>query len=208
MVSAQRRSRSSRSEVASRLLMARMPVSGVRTSWANAASAASTMPGPDTAARLRRGLTGGFLAGGFLAGSFLARFFAGRFLVSPVERRTRGFAAMVPCPAGPACHVTAARVTGGFAVVTAGKLRQLHPPPDIRRGCPGRAQFAQTGGPGRFRELLARRRPSSADDAGRPAAASPSSDCSSRCTLVDQNRSLPRTTSVMPCSASSITTDR
>ena len=54
MVSTQRRSRSSRSEVARRSLMARMPVSGVRTSWANAASAASTMPGPAvTAARLR-----------------------------------------------------------------------------------------------------------------------------------------------------------
>ena len=46
MVSTQRRSRSSRSEVARRSLMARIPVSGVRTSWANAASAASTMPGP------------------------------------------------------------------------------------------------------------------------------------------------------------------
>ena len=45
MVSTQRRSRSSRSEVASRLLIARMPVSGVRTSCAKAASAASTMPG-------------------------------------------------------------------------------------------------------------------------------------------------------------------
>src|SRR3954462_2378551 len=140
MVSTQRRSRSPSSEVASRLLIARMPVSGVRTSWAKAASAASTMPGLDTAARLRRSL-----AGGFLASRFLARVFADRFLVSPVERRTRGFAAMVPCPAGPACHVTAARVTGGLAFATAGKLRQLHPFPDFRRGCPGRAQLAQTG---------------------------------------------------------------
>ena len=49
MVSTQRRSRSSRSEVASRLLIARMPVSGVRTSCAKAANAVSTMPG--TAAR-------------------------------------------------------------------------------------------------------------------------------------------------------------
>src|SRR5882757_8100349 len=152
MVSAQRRSRSSRSDVDKRLLMARMPVSGVRTSWANAASAASTMPGPDTAARLRRGLVGSFLAG-----SFLARFFTGRFLGNAFERCTRGFVAMVPCPTVPACHVTAARVTGGFAVVTAGKLRQLHQPPDIRRSCPGRAQLTQTGGPGRFRELLPRR---------------------------------------------------
>src|SRR4051794_39600633 len=43
MVSTQRRSRSSRSEVASRLLIARMPVRGVRTSCAKAASAASTV---------------------------------------------------------------------------------------------------------------------------------------------------------------------
>src|SRR6516164_8899412 len=44
MVSTQRRSRSGNSEVASRSLMARIPVSGVRTSWAKAASAASTTP--------------------------------------------------------------------------------------------------------------------------------------------------------------------
>src|SRR6516162_5950780 len=42
MVSAQRRSRSPRSEVASRSLIARIPVRGVRTSWAKAASAALT----------------------------------------------------------------------------------------------------------------------------------------------------------------------
>ncbi len=45
MVSTQRRSRSPRSDVASRSLMARIPVSGVRTSCAKAASAVSTMPG-------------------------------------------------------------------------------------------------------------------------------------------------------------------
>jgi hypothetical protein len=58
------------------------------------------MPGPDTAVRLLRFFTGGFLTGGvltnaFLPGSFRARFVAGRFLADFVERRTRGFAAMV-----------------------------------------------------------------------------------------------------------------
>ncbi|BAR58020.1 hypothetical protein NK6_4855 [Bradyrhizobium diazoefficiens] len=48
MVSAQRRSRSPRSEVASRSLIARMPVRGVRTSWAKAASAAWTTSGATT----------------------------------------------------------------------------------------------------------------------------------------------------------------
>ena len=45
MVSTQRRSRSSRSDVANRSLTARIPVSGVRTSCAKAASAVSTMFG-------------------------------------------------------------------------------------------------------------------------------------------------------------------
>ena len=45
MVSTQRRSRSPRSEVASRSLTARIPVNGVRTSCAKAASAASTISG-------------------------------------------------------------------------------------------------------------------------------------------------------------------
>ena len=74
MVSTQRRSRSPRSEVASRSLIARMPVSGVRTSWANAASAASTMP--ETAAadlRLPRAF----------AAALDTRFFAGRFFRRP-----------------------------------------------------------------------------------------------------------------------------
>ena len=45
IVSAHRLSRSPRSEVASRSLIARMPVRGVRTSWAKAASAACTTSG-------------------------------------------------------------------------------------------------------------------------------------------------------------------
>ena len=74
MVSTQRRSRSSRSDVARRLLIANIPVSGVRTSCANAASAASTMPGSAFAAmRLRRAFAGGFGA----------RFFDGCFFGQP-----------------------------------------------------------------------------------------------------------------------------
>src|SRR6185437_3967827 len=45
MVSTQRRSRSPSSDVAKRSLIARIPVRGVRTSWAKAASAASITPG-------------------------------------------------------------------------------------------------------------------------------------------------------------------
>ena len=105
MVSTQRRSRSSRSDVASRLLIARIPVSGVRTSCANAASAASTMPGSAFAAmRLRRAFAGGFGA----------RFFDGCFfLASRPLRRERGFAAMVPLDPTERQHgmATAAGVT-------------------------------------------------------------------------------------------------
>ena len=86
MVSTQRRSRSLRSEVASRSLMARIPVRGVRTSCANAASAASTTPGsavlPPGLRPPRRAIRLGFLGG---------RVFAGR-----VMRLEREDAAMIP----------------------------------------------------------------------------------------------------------------
>src|SRR5262249_18309188 len=91
MVSTQRRSRSPSSDVASRSLMARMPVSGVRTSWANAASAASTTL--DAGARLCTLLA---LAADL---RFAARLFGARFL-----RWSRDFAAMIhpaPPPAPP-----------------------------------------------------------------------------------------------------------
>ena len=71
MVSTQRRSRSSRSDVASRLLIARMPVSGVRTSCANAASAASTMPGATAQRRAWRRALAAACGGSF--GSALLR---------------------------------------------------------------------------------------------------------------------------------------
>ena len=88
---------SSRSDVASRLLIARMPVSGVRTSCAKAASAASTMPGPDTAARLRRGLA---VLGRQLFGALLRRPFFG-----PLNA-CAWFCRHVPCPASTSmpCH--------------------------------------------------------------------------------------------------------
>src|ERR1700761_2354381 len=80
MVSTQRRSRSPSSEVARRSLMARMPVSGVRTSWAKTASAASTTP----AAGIRAPFPRGSLARGLLARVLVVtcwvRFFSGLVL--------------------------------------------------------------------------------------------------------------------------------
>ena len=94
MVSTQRRSRSSRSDVARRSLMARIPVSGVRTSCANAASAASTTP--DEAAVLAARLPRALRATAAGARLFVARRFAGR-----VVRCERDFGAMIP-PTWPA----------------------------------------------------------------------------------------------------------
>src|SRR4051812_45523083 len=96
MVSTQRRSRSPSSEVASRLLMARIPVSGVRTSWAKAASAASTMPGDfarPAALALPR-LRAVFAAD--LPADFLTRLFVGRFFGGLALRVGRDLAAMIP----------------------------------------------------------------------------------------------------------------
>jgi len=87
MVSTHRRSRSLRSDVANRSLMARIPVSGVRTSWANVASAVSTMPAAAGLAAVRRV----FLAAE-LAAFFLGRAFFGRRVVRP----RRGFDTMIP----------------------------------------------------------------------------------------------------------------
>jgi len=93
MVSTQRRSRSSRSDVAKRSLMARIPVSGVRTSWANAASAASTMPGSAAMAVRLRALP---------AATAEARFFGGRRFGNRLLRCERDFGAMIPLTlAGP-----------------------------------------------------------------------------------------------------------
>src|SRR6201999_578530 len=87
MVSTQRRSRSSRSDVASRSLIARIPVSGVRTSWAKAASAASTMPGA-AAARARLRFPPAVAAG--------VRFFVVRFSGDRLVRLARDTDAMIP----------------------------------------------------------------------------------------------------------------
>src|SRR5262249_14331447 len=89
---------SPRSEVASRLLMARMPVSGVRTSWAKAASAASTIPGSFDLARD----LAGFAALPRLCASFVAglatRLFVGRLLDDRLLRVGRDRAAMILRP--------------------------------------------------------------------------------------------------------------
>jgi hypothetical protein len=71
-----------------------MPVSGVRTSWAKAASAASTIPGSFDLA--------GFtplprLSAGFFA-DLAARFFAGRLFAGRPLRVGRDFAAMILRP--------------------------------------------------------------------------------------------------------------
>src|SRR5258705_10518998 len=87
MVSTQRRSGSPRSEIARRLLMARIPVSGVRTSWANEARAASITRGAAfAAARLRDGL----------ALVLEMRLLDRRFFGVRILRFERDFAAMVP----------------------------------------------------------------------------------------------------------------
>ena len=75
--------------------MARMPVSGVRTSWANAASAVSTMPG-SAAFATGFAVTLGARLRVLPAASFGARFFAGRFLGGPDLRFERDAGAMIP----------------------------------------------------------------------------------------------------------------
>jgi hypothetical protein len=101
MVSTQRRSRSSRSEVASRSLTARIPVSGVRTSWANTASAVSTIVSACTELRLARGFGAGFFAARFLA----TRFFSVCLVRVRILRGERDVSAICcpPVPAAP-CH--------------------------------------------------------------------------------------------------------
>src|SRR5437762_4962937 len=107
IVSTQRRSRSPRSEVESRSLMARIPVSGVRTSCANAASAASTMPAVLVAllVTLLRDLRGVTPEARFFGGRILGD----RILSDPVRRRERDFPAMIPPDPGRS-HLATARL--------------------------------------------------------------------------------------------------
>src|SRR5207237_8215051 len=119
----QRRSRSPRSEVVSRSLMARIPVSGVRTSCANAASAASTMPGPAVLIALLEGRLLDLRAltpearfrGGRICGE---RALGNRVVSDPVRRRERDFSAMIPPDPGRSHLATArlgaSRQTAGF----------------------------------------------------------------------------------------------
>ena len=206
MVSTQRRSRSSRSDVARRSLMARIPVSGVRTSCANAASAVSTMPGPAVlAARLRA----------LRAARPEARFFGGRLFGDRVVRCERDFGAMI--------SLTLARLHHAMAGLRESRRSGFSPcdwPVASRcnkAGRPGggcRPASRQQRGvranrwPRSTSRVFAPRRRERGGGAGSRAPASRASCCSSRWTLVDQNRSCPRTTSVTPCSASSITTDK
>src|SRR5713101_2961030 len=154
MVSTQRRSRSSRSDVARRSLMARIPVSGVRTSCANAASAASTIPGAaGTAARLRA----------LSAVAREARFFGARLFGGRVVRCERDFGAMIPltlaAPTMPwpgwRSHAEGVSVCG---VPTANpwQSRQVDQAADVGRRRTSGAEFAQAGGLGRLREFPSR----------------------------------------------------
>src|ERR1044071_1834105 len=154
MVSTRRRSRSPRSEVASRLLMARMPVSGVRTSCAKAASAASTMP--DALARrvavfafallLALPRLRGAFAGVFLVAGLLARLRDCRFLGGSALRFGRDLAAMILIP-GRNQHARPSRRSHGRVVAfVPEKLRQSYKVADFRRRHSGCSQFAQTGG--------------------------------------------------------------
>ncbi len=144
MVSTQRRSRSSRSDVANRSLMARIPVNGVRTSCANAASAASTIPGAAVTARLRD-----------LPAA--TRFFGGRLFAGRVLRFERDFGAMIPLSPALLHHAMAGlpesprrspfhmRSACGKPPV---KLREADEAADVGRARAGDAEFAQARGRG------------------------------------------------------------
>ena len=122
--------------------MARIPVRGVRTSWAKAASAASTTPGPDLRARAA-------------VARLEERRFCGRF-----ERFERVLAAMMlpaPGPLGTMApwHAQPADVTDAVWVLALELHHESHQPADIgRRGACG-PQFAQAGRAARLRELAA-----------------------------------------------------
>ena len=106
MVSTQRRSRSSRSEVASRLLIARMPVSGVRTSCAKAANAVSTMPG----------CGGGFALAARLHSGAGYALFRPLFFCWPCNAPGAHFCRHdPPIPARPAWHAAEGKVTETFS---------------------------------------------------------------------------------------------
>src|SRR5713226_5402539 len=159
MVSTQRRSRSSRSEVANRPLMARIPVSGVRTSCANAASAASTILGTGiVATRLPRALA---------AATAGTRFFS-RPLGGRIGRFKRGFAAMNPhrgrcqhATVGPresrARNFQLGIVLGMVSLDSSWdvlpQLRQTDAAADVGWRRSRGAQFAQARGHGRLREF-------------------------------------------------------
>src|SRR5581483_9910019 len=158
MVSTQRRSRSASSDVASRSLIARIPVSGVRTSCANTASACSIMA--DFPAALRAGLAAARVFGG--------RRFGTRFL-----RGSRDFDAIhKPLPAA-ACHGDHRESRRGFGVhrgisrmirksvqrfsdkIMRQQKLKLEEAADTGGRHPRRAKLTQAGRPGRFGELVA-----------------------------------------------------
>ena len=141
--------------------MARMPVSGVRTSCANAASAVSTMPGAAVLTAVFTALLAARL-GALPAASFGARLFGGRFFGGPDRRFERDAGAMIPLtwPASP-CHGRAREVTlrhgfppaKGLQASPAARSGQADQPADIGRGRARGAEFAQGHGLRRFRQF-------------------------------------------------------
>ena len=128
--------------------MARIPVSGVRTSWANAASAASTMPGPAvTAARLRA----------LPAARAGTRCFDIRFFGIRVGRFARDLTAMIPPTlAGLTMPWSAARShEGRFRRRQAEPAGhgQADPAADVGRRRALRPEFAKSGRRCRLRQL-------------------------------------------------------
>src|SRR2546423_11907293 len=134
--------------------MSRIPVSGVRTSWANAASAASTMPAPAVFVALLVALLLARLRdlgvvmpeARFLGGRiFCGRILGDRILSDPVRRRARDFSAMIPPGPWvlPPCHGPARRVTPkpGFPLE--------RPRPSRRRSGPGHPPADRGPGPAR-----------------------------------------------------------
>ena len=207
MVSTQRRSRSSRSDVARRSLMARIPVSGVRTSCAKAASAVSTMPGSgDLDCALAR------LAGGKHRQRV---FFDGRLFGGRAVRCERDFDAMIPLSPARFHHAMAGLPESRRSGFSHLKL-QLRPAAITARRPGGgyrpasrpRRGVRASRSPRSTSRVSARHHREPGGGAGRRASASRATVAAAGGRWSTRTGPGPRTTSVTPCSASSIATDK
>jgi len=203
MVSTQRRSRSSRSDVASRLLMAKIPVSGVAHLMREGCERRF-----DHHFRLDRGAQG---RRGFTATAGRPVFFGRRFFGQPC---TSPYARFLP----PWFLFDRAWNQNGMAGLGESRSGFLWGTPGNygdstrRRMSAGVTPFARNsrraGGAGRFRQLFARWRRGPADDAGSRAGEVRADFAAGDGRWSTRTGPAPRTTSVTPCRASSIATDR